>query len=162
MLLLMVQWMWIGMYAVVHPFFISMTEINHNATTKIVEVSVRIFADDFEKALANSCHCKVDLSHPANKVTTDKIVGEYIAKHLMVSIDGKPAVLQYQGYQQEDGSTWSYFEVKNVASFKKLDIYNNLLYEYNNSQINMVHAKANGKEQTDKLEYPERVLGWSF
>ena len=74
----------------------------------------------------------------------------------MVSIDGKPAVLQYQGYQQEDGSTWSYFEVKNVASLKKLDINNNLLYEYNNSQINMVHAKANGKEQTDKLEYPEK------
>ena len=150
------------MYAAMHPFFISMTEVNHNASNKTLEVSVRIFADDFEKALSGSCHCKIDLLHPANKTATDKIVGEYIAKHLVVSVDGKPAILQFQGYQQEDGSTWSYFEVKNVASVKKIDINNNLLYDYNNSQINMVHVKANGKEQTDKLVYPDRVLVWGF
>lgn len=156
------QFFLVSMYAALHPFFISMTEVNYNESAKTLEVSVRIFADDFEKALSAGCHCKIDLLHPANKPTTDKIVSEYIIKHLLVSVDGKPALLQFQGYQQEDGSMWSYFEVKNVTSVKKIDINNNLLYEYNTSQINMVHVKAYGKDQTDKLEYPDRMLGWGF
>ena len=150
------------MYALVHPFFISMTEVNYNAPAKKLEVSVRIFADDFEKALAKDCSCKVDLSLPANKAATDKMVSDYISRHLSIAVDGKPVVLQYEGYQMEEGSVWSYFEVKNIATVKKIDINNNLLYEYNTSQINMVHVKANGNEQSDKLEYPDRVLGWGF
>ncbi len=162
MVLSVFQVLLMNLFSIMHPFFISMTEVNYNAPSKTLEVSVRIFADDFEKALSASCKCKVDLLNPANKPATDKIVSEYIIKHLVVSVEGKPALLQFQGYQHEDGSMWSYFEVKNVTSVKKIDIKNNLLYEYNTSQINMVHVKANGKEQTDKLEYPDRVLGWAF
>ena len=161
-MLSIVQLMWINLFAFVHPFFISMTEVNYNSPAKTVEVSVRIFADDFEKALSNNCHCKMDLSHPVNKASTDKMVSEYISKHVSIAVDGKPVMLQYGGYKMEEGSVWSYFEVKNIATVKKIDINNNLLYEYNTSQINMVHIKANGKEQTDKLEYPDRVLGWGF
>ncbi|MCY7422183.1 MAG: hypothetical protein LH478_10640 [Chitinophagaceae bacterium] len=162
MVLSIVQVMLVNLFFMVHPFFISMTEVNYNAPAKTVEVSVRIFADDFEKALVKSCNCKVDLTLPAIKAATDKMVSEYISKHLALDVDGKPVVLQYEGYQMEEGSLWSYFEVKNVASVKKIDINNNLLYEYNTSQINMVHVKANGKEQTNKLEYPDRVLSWGF
>lgn len=145
-----------------HPFFISMTEVNYNSKTKIVEVSVRIFADDFEKTLAKSCNCKVDMLLASNKNANDKLIGNYIARHLAIAVDGKPVTLQYQGYQQEEGSIWSYFEVPNVTAFHKLSMQNNILYEYDNSQINMVHVKANGKEQSDKLEYPDKYINWQF
>ena len=36
----------------VHPFFVSVTEINHNAGDKNLEISCKIFTDDFEAALA--------------------------------------------------------------------------------------------------------------
>ena len=34
-----------------HPFFVSVTEINHNAKNHSVEVSCRMFYDDLERAL---------------------------------------------------------------------------------------------------------------
>ena len=151
-------WMAISMAALVHPFFISMTEINHNAANKTLEVSVPIFTDDFEKALEKSCGCKIDLLKPTDKTIVDKTVTNYITSHLQITADGKPTVLQFAGYQQEQGSIWSYFEAKNVTTAKRIEVTNNLLYEYKTEQINMVHVLANGKEKTEKLDYPERVL----
>ena len=162
MVVSVVQWLMLGVATIAHPFFISMTEINHNATNKTLEVSVRIYADDFEKALSKNCNCKIQLLKPTDKPAMDKAVSTYIANHLQIKVDGQPAALQYAGYQEEEGSIWTYFEVKNVASVKKVEITNSLLYEYKEEQINMVHVKANGKERSDKLDYPERSLVFVF
>lgn len=145
-----------GLYSLVHPFFVSMTDLNYNATSKSLEVSVRIFTDDFEKALQKSCNCKVQLNKGAEKATTEKLISTYLLQHLQLKVDGKAVKWQLAGYQQEEGSTWSYFEVTNLTSPHSIELLNTLLYEYSDEQINMVHLKANGKDQTDKLEFPER------
>ena len=66
------------------------------------------------------------------------------------------------GYQQEEESTWSYFEATNIPSPHKIRVTNNLLYDYKEEQINMVHFKVNGKEQTDKLNWPDKEIQISF
>jgi hypothetical protein len=48
---ILVQWLMAGILSLVHPFYISMVEINHNAKDATVEISVRIFTEDFEKTL---------------------------------------------------------------------------------------------------------------
>ncbi len=45
-----------------HPLYISVTEINHNAKDKILEVSCKIFTNDFETVLEKIAKTKVDLS----------------------------------------------------------------------------------------------------
>ena len=45
----------------VHPFFISMTEIEQDKTNNTLEISVRIFTDDFEKTIRQTYTGKVDL-----------------------------------------------------------------------------------------------------
>jgi hypothetical protein len=37
-----------------HPFHVSVVEINYNATDKTLEISCKIFTDDFEKVLAQN------------------------------------------------------------------------------------------------------------
>ena len=37
--------------AAVHPFYVSVTEINQNAAEKSLEISCKFFADDFEQTL---------------------------------------------------------------------------------------------------------------
>jgi hypothetical protein len=156
----LLHWMITGLLAAVHPFYISMTDINYNTNNKTLEVSVRIFTDDLEECLRRTCNCKVELMKPVDKPGMDKLVSAYINNHLQVKIDGQPATLVYAGYQQEDGSTWSYFEVKNVPAIKKLQVNNWLLHDYKTEQVNMVHVKANGLEKTEKLDYPQRVLNF--
>src|SRR3954471_6824080 len=89
-----------------HPFYISMTEINFNNKTKSLEVSVRIFTDDFEKTLRKKCNCKVDLLAVNEKKAMERVVNDYVQQHLQFKIDGRPQPLEFAGYQQEEESTW--------------------------------------------------------
>lgn len=148
--------------SMLHPFFISMTEINHNSKDKVLEVSVRIFADDFENTLRNNCGCKVELIKPINRIATEKLVAAYLTKRLQISIDAKPVELEFLGIQLEEGSVWSYFESRNVASVRRIDLMNDILYDFSKQQINMLQVKANGKERTDKLEYPASRYSVAF
>src|SRR3954452_20500068 len=92
-----------------HPFYISMTDINYNDKSKSVEVSVRIFTDDFEKTLRKNCNCKVDLLAAKDKKSMEKLVSNYVLKHLQIRVDGQLRNLEFAGYQQEEESVWSYF-----------------------------------------------------
>ena len=145
-----------------HPFYISMTDIKYNAPAKSIEVSVRIFTDDFEKILRKNCGCKVDLSSKEKMAIMAPLVQQYILRHLKMKVNGHDATLAYKGYQAEEESTWSYFEISNIKSFAQMNITNTLLHDYNEGQINMLHITANGKEQSDKLDYPQNVLEVKF
>src|SRR5688500_7869508 len=78
-----------------HPLYISVTEMNYNATDKNLEISCKIFADDFEKTLASVNNTKVDLSAPADKAVADKMVSAYVKSHLQLKLDNKPVTLEF-------------------------------------------------------------------
>ena len=148
--------------SIFHPFYISMTEMNYNQRDKQIEISVRIFTNDFEKTLRKNCHCKIDLQEGKEKKAMETQVNAYILRHLQIKIDGQPENPVFSGFQQEEESTWSYFVIKNIAQVKKMEIDNSLLYDYTNEQINMLHVKANGKEQTDKLDFPQKIYSINY
>ncbi len=138
-----------------HPFYVSMIEINHNVKEKTVEVSVRIFTEDLENTLKKYGNTQIDILHPANKATVDKLLNDYIQHKLQLNLNDKSATLQYVGYEQQMESIWTYLEVKDVASIKKVSVNCSLLYNYQDKQTNIFHIKANGKEKSYKLDYPE-------
>jgi hypothetical protein len=150
------SWLLTQSIILLHPFYISMTEITHNAKEQTLEVSVRIFTDDLEAGIQKNCKCKVELLNSANKAASNKWVEDYINQHLKIKVDGQPKQLEFAGFQQEKESVWNYFQVKNVGAVKKIEIDNTLLHEVHEEQINMLHIKANGKDKTDKLDYPNR------
>jgi hypothetical protein len=156
------QWLVTAYVGMVHPFFVSMTDINYNDNTKALEISVRIFTDDFENALRKSHTGKIDILHPANQEQMNNYVSDYIQKHLQMSVNDKTAVLSFVGYEQQSESIWTYFEIKNVDKINKVNIVNSLLHDYNTNQINMLHIKVKDKEQSNKLNYPETTTLFSF
>ena len=155
---------WIGIYLLVlaHPFYISMTDINYNAKSKSMEVSVRIFSDDFEKTLRKNCNCKVDLTAKETTVAMKPLVEQYILKHLQIKVNGQMLALKFKGYQQEEESTWNYFEAENVQSPMKINITNTLLHDYKEEQINMLHINVKGNEKTEKLDWPAKDYSFQF
>ena len=57
-----------------HPFHVSVVEINHNATDKTLEITCKIFTDDFEKVLVQNYKTKVDLINPPDRQAMDSVV----------------------------------------------------------------------------------------
>jgi hypothetical protein len=85
-----------------------------------------------------------------------------VQKHLLIKADGKPVALQFLGYEQDEEGIVSYYQVNNIASVKKLDITDNILFEYKEQQISIIHATVNGNKKSTKLVNPEDKYSFEF
>ena len=146
----------------VHPLHVSVTEINHNASDKTLEVTCKMFTDDFEKVLVQNYKTKVDLINPPDRPAIDKLISDFVQKHLLIKLDNKSVQLSYLGFEREAEAVYSYFQVENVAVIKKLEASNSILHEMFTDQINMMHIMVGGKRKSFKLDYPDKEVAINF
>jgi hypothetical protein len=159
---ILLQWITTGLIALLHPFFVSVIEINHNAKDATVEISVRIFAEDLEKTLRKYTPGKIDVTAPADKAFIDKQIGSYVSQKLHLKVNGQPVSFTYLGYEIQQESAWCYFEAAKVTDMKKLEVDCSLLYDYEKSQTNIFHVKSRGVEKSWKLDYPQNTAVFDF
>ncbi len=151
---IMVQWLMTGLVLIIHPFFVSVIEINHNTKEATVEISVRIFTEDMEKTLQKYTATKLDMVNPADPAFLDKQISNYISKKLRLQVNGQPAVFSYVGYEVQKESVWSYFEIPKVSKLTRLDIDCTILYDFEKAQSNIIHVKSGNKDKSYKLDNP--------
>ncbi len=145
-----------------HPFYISVTQVEHNSKQKSVEISCKIFADDFEQALKQQSKKAIDLSNKSNELENNKTINAYILKHLFIMIDGSLSEPKYIGYEKAGEAVHVYFEVPNINSLKKLSVENTLLLDYTVKQVNIVHVTVSGKRQSTKLNFTDTKALFHF
>ena len=145
-----------------HPIYVSVTEIEHNPKDKSLEISCRIFTDDFEKTLRKTTHITVDLLSPKDKSAMDKLISQYVQQHLKIMVDGKPVSLKYIGYEQVEEAIESYYQVPDIPSVKNITVQDNLLFEYSPQQISIIHVTVNGNRKSTKLNQPEDQVNFRF
>lgn len=145
-----------------HPIFVSVTEIELNVPQKMLEISCKLYTDDFEKTLRMHTKEKVDLLNAQVKKQMDVLVNTYIQQHLILLADGKKVALQFVGFEQQEEGIVSFFQAANISSLKKLDITNNLLYEYKTEQLGIIHVTVNGNRKSTKLNNPDAQASFSF
>ena len=162
MALLSFKWLLPALVSFFHPFYVSVTEINHNAAEKTLEVSCKVFADDLEEVLKKNYNVSVDLSNNAQQAQNNKYVIDYFQKHLAVTADGKAAKLAYLGYEKDQESVYCYFEVANMTSLKKVELTNSILQDLNEKQINIMHVVVGGNRKSYKLDFPEKKATFIF
>nr|WP_223152026.1 DUF6702 family protein [Chitinophaga qingshengii] len=141
--------------ALLHPFYVSVTEVTHNAAKKELEVSCRIFADDLENTLKAQYQTSFDIIKPANRQQVEGFIADYLSKHLQLTLDGKKIPLHFLGYKIEEDAVWSFLSAENVPAPKKVGIFNDLLYQQHASQINMIHVMVGGQRKSTKLDNPK-------
>ncbi len=145
-----------------HPIFVSVTTIDHNMTHKTLEVSCKIFTDDLETTLRKKYHKKVDLLAVKLNEAMKPMVNDYIKKHLVITADGKLANLQFIGFEQQEEGIISYFEVKDVATVKKIEVIDNILYDEKPQQMEIIHVTVNGQRKSSRLDNPESRVSFLF
>ncbi len=145
-----------------HPFHVSVVEIEHNGADKSLEISCKIFTDDFETSLAAIYKTKVDLINPPNKAAMDTLVKKYIFSHLSFRVNGKPATMSYVGFENDKEAAYGYVQIDNVSSLTKLDITNTILFDKFDDEVNIMHVKFNGVRKSTKLDYPGKEASFSW
>lgn len=162
MVLVYYKWLMTGILALLHPFFVGVTEIQHNAKDKTLEISVKVFAEDFEKTLTQVNKIPVDLVNPKDQVKANKLVATYLQQHLVMKVNGKPVQLEFVGYEKEREAVWCFVQVINIPVVSKIDITNSLLYDAFEQQINLIHVTVNGERKSTKLSFPDQEASFAF
>ncbi|HEY0175727.1 MAG TPA: DUF6702 family protein [Pedobacter sp.] len=141
-----------------HPLHLSSTELNYNAKTMTVEISCRIFTDDFEDLIGKKYKVKPDLSSAAKHKEMDMLVNKYMAVHLELAANGKPLHLNYLGFENDNEAIVVYLESEKVKGLKKLETTSTILYDLFDDQTNIFHLTSNGDRKSSKLTYPDKKL----
>jgi len=145
-----------------HPIFVSVTEIEHNAVEKTLEISCKLFVDDLEKTLRKKYNTRVDLLDAKLKSEMNRLVNDYIQKHFSISIGGKKVNLQFLGFEIQEEGAISFFEVKNIPKVENIELVNNILYEFNAQQMGIIHIMVNGVRKSSRLDNPIEKVSFSF
>jgi hypothetical protein len=145
-----------------HPFHVSVVEVNHNAADKTLEISCKIFTDDFEKTLAKKYNAKVDLTSPPDKAVMDTLVKKYLLSHLSLKANGRPVSFSYVGFENEKEAVYGYIQADNIPSLNKLEIVSSIMYDSFDDQANIFHVTVNGNRKSTKLNYPDKEAVISF
>lgn len=145
-----------------HPLHLATVEIDHNATEKTLEITCKTFWDDFESILSKRNGSKVDLVGGKDTAGNNKKIFEYIKSHLQITIDGKPVQMSFIGYEKEDVVVYSYLQVDDIASIKKVSIVNSIMHDMFDDQVEIIHMIVNGNRKSTKLDYPAKNAEFSF
>ncbi|MGN7783558.1 DUF6702 family protein [Niabella sp. 22666] len=147
----------------VHPYHVSATEMEYDAKSKRVEISTKIFTDDFETVLAKVYKQKTDLSNPKLKTQMTVLVNKYITTHLTLKTGDKILPLQLYDWEIDHEAVYVYAIAEAPAfNIKSIMVENKVLYDLFDDQVNIVHFIYKGNRKSAKLVYPETKLSLAF
>lgn len=145
-----------------HPLHVSTTEVNFNAKDKTLEISCRIFSDDFEAILAKLYKQKTDLSSPNMKTAMDELVKKYLFSHLQLKANGKAVAMNYIGFEIDHEATNIYLEVEKIPDVKSVEVNDVILYDMFDDQMSIVHVVKAKIRKSTKILYPEKKFTANF
>lgn len=135
LLLLFVLGSWI-----LHEFYVSLTEVRFNPQSKRIEVSIRIFPDDLDRALLKKHGIFTQLASELEAPEADSLVGDYLQEHFSLEVDGQSLELEYLGKEPEADAIWCYLESEKIAEPSHYQIYNSILIQSFEDQVNIVQV----------------------
>ncbi len=134
-----------------HEFHASVTQMQYNTKEQAFEISVRIFTDDFEKALSVASGSKVVLNTSPGGITdkNDSLIEKYIRTHFAYTSNQKQTkAIKYVGHETEADANWLYLEMPCSEPFKGGLLKQNVLMELFDDQVNMVNVQYQGQKKT--------------
>lgn len=145
-----------------HPFHVGVVTIEHNASEQAMELTCKLFTDDFENALRKHFNVPVDLTSPARHADMDSLIARYLRTELILTINGKKQAGRYLGFEQDKEATYAYVEYPGVAKLTSLQADCGLMYELFTDQVNIFHVMVGGQRKSSKLNHPSRQIGFDF
>lgn len=131
----------------VHPYHVSLAEIERNERSGNFEVSLCIWPADLEKALARMAKKPIDLDRVDN---LDELIAKYIDANItFISGDGTQAKIRYVGCELDLQKGWLYFEVQTGQERDDWSYRNQFFFELNDDQINHFNFKKESGIQSD-------------
>ncbi len=140
-----------------HPFHISICEIEHDGDSNTLQITSRLFQDDFEVALLRNGYSDSFFEKTPHTEATE-ILREFFREQLQISVDSRTMDHSLLGFEIEENVVWCYLEIKEVTSLKEITVKYSVLVDTFNDQINLAHIRYEGKVKSLKFQ-KDQLLG---
>lgn len=147
----------------VHPYHVSATEMEYDAKAKRIEISTKIFTDDFERALTKAYRQKINLCDKELRPQMTDLIRTYINEHLIIKAGNKSLPLQLYGWEIDHEAVIVY-SIAPADSFNphRIELQKTVLFDIFDDQMNIIHFIYEGRRKSVKLAYPEAKVVLSF
>lgn len=126
-----------------HKFYLSLSLVEFNPETKMLEVSLQVFTHDLERCVGRQFRENLQLAEPNEHPQSDSLIMEYLKDKLQFYCNKEPQPYQWVGKEVIVDDTWLYFEIPfDCASAEELKITNRIFLEVFDKQLNMMKFNA--------------------
>jgi hypothetical protein len=126
-------------HASMHPLHTSLAEVRYDASAFAVQVSLRVFADDFADAVRASQRLA-----PSTPVAEAQTMAYIARTFVLLSGDGKRLSLTWCGVRREGDLSWLCLRAR-TPNVKDLRLTNRVLVERFADQVNIVQVEDGGR-----------------
>ncbi|MFT5820227.1 MAG: hypothetical protein ACI8ZM_001466 [Crocinitomix sp.] len=125
-----------------HKYFVSIAELEYNASKNRIEGSLKMTAHDFEVVLKEKFGKSLEIENIADTSTVGIYMKTYLVDHFKLYSGGIQAIPTYVGKEvtlRQD--LFFYFTFTGLTNPKEIEIINTILYAQFPQQQNIVHYK---------------------
>ncbi len=160
---------WVGLVVLLtgsawlHPVHVSVTNLDLDPVRGKVELSVKIFADDFQDLILHKYGVQLNIieqEDPGDKIAA---VNEYMQEALQLVFNGnETADLQFVDAKLNEEAIWLFYRYEHHGKIRKVDIVNRLMLEKFNNQTNLMIVTFNEKQNGYRLDNKTTDLSFNI
>lgn len=139
---------WISTFVSLHPIHLAISHVDFNPKTGSLEITHKIFIDDFEYALQLYDNESFQLGTERELPDADRYIKKYIESQFNIKVNGKKVYGEYVGRESDLEAIWIYQEVKNVGAAQAIELDNQILLDLYDDQKNILHLKYGQQKQS--------------
>lgn len=131
-----------------HKYYISLTKIDYIKEKEEVQITMRFFIDDVEKALNKRFKKDFELDTKDEPEKTDVFLNLYVKQKFFIKIDGKEMNYTFLGKEYENDVMYIYLDLTDIKSVTSIEVTSRMLYEEFPEQQNYIKLNINGQKKT--------------
>ena len=129
-----------------HEFHMSKCEIAFNEAEQAIQISLHLFIDDLETALAAKGISNLYICTDKEDAETEQYIADYLQETFALQVDGKAVSYSFLGKEPSEDleGIWCYLEIETIASIQELNVRNQILTQAFDDQRNIVSITKSG------------------
>jgi len=131
-----------------HKYYISLTKIDYIKEKEEVQITMRFFIDDVEKALNDRFKKEFELDTKEEPENTDNFLNLYVKQKFILKINGQDTNYSFLGKEYDNDIMYIYLDLTDIKSINSIEVTSRMLYEEFPEQQNYVKLNINGKKKT--------------
>ncbi len=151
-------------FTVAHKFYVSVTNISYSEKDQSLQITSRIFIDDFEQVLLERYGIEAHLATDSESALAHEYIEKYLKTKFLMFVNGEQRQYKVLGKKYDNDIMICYLEIPeiHIEKIKSIAVQNELLTDLFDEQQNVVHFKIKGKKKSIVLirENNRGMLNW--